>query len=102
MIVTATPPGFRPLVYSAAVKAGKNVFMEKPCCVDAPGFNLLMETNKLADEKGLKVGVGLQRRHQADYLESVPKIQDGVLGKLILLRPTGTAAASGTANASRA
>ena len=86
MIVTATPPGFRPLVYSAAVKAGKNVFMEKPCCVDAPGFNLLMETNKLADEKGLKVGVGLQRRHQADYLECVPKIQDGLLGKLIMLQ----------------
>ncbi len=35
-----------------AIKAGKHVFMEKPCCVDAPGFNKLMETNKLADEKG--------------------------------------------------
>jgi myo-inositol 2-dehydrogenase/D-chiro-inositol 1-dehydrogenase len=86
MIVTATPPGFRPLIYSAAIKAGKHVFMEKPCCVDAPGFNLLMETNKLADEKGLKVGVGLQRRHQADYLECIAKIQDGLLGKIILLR----------------
>jgi myo-inositol 2-dehydrogenase / D-chiro-inositol 1-dehydrogenase len=86
MIVTATPPGFRPLIYNAAIKAGKHVFMEKPCCVDAPGFHLLMETNKLAEEKGLKVGVGLQRRHQANYIESIARVRDGALGKLILLQ----------------
>ena len=33
--------------------------MEKPCCVDAPGFRMLMATNKLADEKGLEGGRGL-------------------------------------------
>ncbi len=86
MIVTATPPGFRPLIYSAAIKAGKHVFMEKPCCVDAPGFNVLMETNKLAEAKGLKVGVGLQRRHQANYLESIARVREGSLGKLMLLQ----------------
>ncbi len=86
MIVTATPPGFRPLIYSAAIEAGKHVFMEKPCCVDAPGFKVLMETNKLAEEKGLKVGVGLQRRHQANYLESIARVREGALGKLVLLQ----------------
>jgi len=86
MIVTATPPGFRPFVYNAAIKAGKHVFMEKPCCVDAPGFNLLMETNKLAEEKGLKVGVGFQRRHTPQFIETIEKIHDGALGKLILLQ----------------
>jgi len=86
MIVTATPPGFRPLVYSAAIKAGKHIFMEKPCCVDAPGFRTLMEANKLADEKGLKVGVGFQRRHTPSYVETIEKIHDGAIGKLILLR----------------
>ena len=86
MIVTATPPGFRPLIYSAAIKAGKHVFMEKPCCVRRPGFNVLMETNKLAEAKGLKVGVGLQRRHQANYLESIARVREGSLGKLMLLQ----------------
>ena len=86
MIVTATPPGFRPLVYSAAVKAGKHVFMEKPCCVDAPGFRTLMEASKLADEKGLKVGVGFQRRHTPQYVETIKRIHDGAIGNLILLR----------------
>ena len=80
MIVTATPPGFRPMIYSDAIRAGKHVFMEKPCCVDAPGFNLLMETNKLADEKGLKVGVGLQRRHSPGYIEGIAQIRGGANG----------------------
>ena len=86
MIVTATPPGFRPMIYAAAIQAGKHVFMEKPCCVDAAGFRKLMEANKLADEKGLKVGVGFQRRHTPSYVETIEKIHDGAIGKLMFLR----------------
>ncbi|OHB68587.1 MAG: hypothetical protein A2V70_05865, partial [Planctomycetes bacterium RBG_13_63_9] len=86
MVILATPPGFRPIHYKAAAEAGKHVFMEKPCCVDAPGFRSLMETNKLVDEKGLKVGVGLQRHHQDSYIEGMKQIHDGALGKLMFLR----------------
>jgi myo-inositol 2-dehydrogenase / D-chiro-inositol 1-dehydrogenase len=86
VVLMATPPGFRPIHYAAAIQAGKHVFMEKPCCVDAPGFRLLMETNKLADEKGLKVSVGLQRRHSREFLGKVKQIQEGSLGDLILMR----------------
>jgi hypothetical protein len=86
LVVMATPPGFRPQQYKAAVEAGKQIFMEKPCCVDAPGYRTLMEANKLADEKGLLVGVGLQRRHQPDYMETVKRIQDGALGDVKFLR----------------
>jgi myo-inositol 2-dehydrogenase / D-chiro-inositol 1-dehydrogenase len=86
VVVTASPPGFRPLIYKAAIEAGKHVFMEKPCCVDAPGFKMLMEANKLADEKGLKVVVGLQRRHSNNYKETIKRIHDGALGKITLLR----------------
>lgn len=86
VVILATPPGFRPIHYAAAIAAGKHVFMEKPCCVDAPGFRSLMETNKLADEKKLKVAVGLQRRHSAEFIEPVKRIQDGSLGDLTLLR----------------
>jgi len=86
MIITAASPGFRPIHYKAAIEAGKHIFMEKPCCVDAPGFRSLMETNKLADQKGLKVGVGLQRHHQAPYVEAVKRIKDGALGELKYLQ----------------
>ena len=86
MVILATPPGFRPFHYAAAIKAGKNVFMEKPCCVDAPGYNLLMEANKMAVEKGLKVGVGFQRRHTPSYVETVKRLHDGAIGQIMLLR----------------
>ncbi|MGO9115193.1 MAG: Gfo/Idh/MocA family oxidoreductase [Thermoguttaceae bacterium] len=77
MIIQATPPGFRPAHYEYAINAGKHVFMEKPCCVDAPGFNKLMKANKLADEKGLKVVVGLQRRHDSGYQGGIQEIHEG-------------------------
>src|SRR5262245_13488961 len=34
MVILATPPGFRPLHFKAAVKAGKHIFAEKPVAVD--------------------------------------------------------------------
>ena len=86
LVVLATSPGFRPIHYDAAIKAGKHVFMEKPCCTDAPGYRQLIETSKLADEKGLLVGVGLQRRHQPNYIETVKRLQDGAIGDLKCLR----------------
>ena len=86
MIIQATPPGFRPAHYEYAINAGKHVFMEKPCCVDAPGFNKLMKANKLADEKGLKVVVGLQRRHDSGYQGGIEEIHNGKYGELILAR----------------
>jgi predicted dehydrogenase len=86
VVVLASPPGFRPRHYKAAVEAGKQIFMEKPCCVDAAGYRILMEANKLADEKGLMVGVGLQRRHQPNYMETIAKIHDGAIGKVMFTR----------------
>jgi myo-inositol 2-dehydrogenase / D-chiro-inositol 1-dehydrogenase len=86
LVITATPPGFRPMVYEAAIKAGKHVFMEKPCCTDAPGYRKLVAANKMADEKGLKVGVGLQRRHEAGYLGGIRDIRDGKIGDFVFSR----------------
>ena len=86
MVVTAAPPGFRPVHFAAAIKAGKHVFMEKPCCTDAPGYRMLVEACKLADEKGLKVGVGLQRRHESGYLKGIEEIRNGKYGDVLFTR----------------
>ena len=83
MVILATPPGFRPFHFQAAVEAGKHVFMEKPVCVDSYGARLCLETAKKADEKGLKVVVGLQRRYDAEYRETIAKIREGLAGDII-------------------
>lgn len=86
LVINASPPGFRPFQFAYAIKAGKHVFMEKPVCVDAPGFRMVMEASKLADQKGLKVGVGLQRHHQASYIREIAEIKEGKIGDLMFLR----------------
>ncbi len=86
LVLMATPPGVRPPQYRAAVEAGKHIFTEKPLCTDAAGFRMLMEANRLAEKKGLKIGVGLQRHHQPNYRETVKRIQDGAIGRITFLR----------------
>ncbi|MGI9177377.1 MAG: Gfo/Idh/MocA family protein, partial [Pirellulales bacterium] len=83
LVILATPPGFRPFHFDAAVKAGKHVFMEKPVCVDAFGARLCLEAARLADEKKLKVAVGLQRRYQTNYREALAKVREGMIGDII-------------------
>lgn len=78
--ILAAPPGFRPIHYKAAAEMGRNVFMEKPCLVDAPGYRLFCEANRIADAKNLKVGVGMQRHHQDSYLQGMREIADGKYG----------------------
>ena len=86
MVILTTPPGFRPLHFETAVKAGKHVFMEKPVATDAPGIRRVLAANKLAKEKKLCVAVGLQRRHESGYQATIEKLQDGLIGDIILMR----------------
>jgi predicted dehydrogenase len=83
MIVTAAPPGFRPIHFDAAVKAGKHVFMEKPVCVDPWGYNVVCKAADMADQKKLTVVAGTQRRHRTRRRENLKRIHDGAIGKLV-------------------
>jgi len=86
MVVRAAPPGFAPQHFEAAIKAGKHVFMEKPVCVDGAGFRKFMDAAKLADEKKLKVVIGLQRHHESGYQGGIQAIKDGKYGEITQLR----------------
>src|SRR5947209_9327347 len=86
LVIIATPPGFRPIHFEYAVEKGKNIFAEKPIATDAGGVRRFLEAAAKAKEKNLKVGIGLQRHHQAPYIDTVKRIQDGALGDLILMR----------------
>jgi len=86
VVILATPPGFRPIHFAYAVEQGKNIFMEKPVAVDAPGVRQVLELARKAKEKNLKVGVGLQRHHQQAYIETIKRIHDGEFGDVRALR----------------
>ena len=86
MVILATPPGFRPLHFEAAIKAGKHVFIEKPVAVDAPGVRTVLATAVEAKKQSLCVGVGLQRHHHPLYRETMQRLQDGAIGDILSIR----------------
>ena len=85
-VILASPPGFRPAHFKAAVAAGKNIFTEKPVCVDGPGARIMYAAAEEAKRKGLKVAAGTQRRHHAGYIQTVKRIQDGAIGDVTAMR----------------
>ena len=82
IVVIATPPGFRPMQFEAAVTAGKHVFMEKPVAVDAPGYRRIRAANAEAKRKNLMVAVGHHLRHDKNHRAVMQQIHEGLLGDL--------------------
>ncbi len=86
VVLIATPPGFRPIHFEAAVNANKHVFMEKPLAVDGPGVRRILAAAKIAKQKKLNVVVGLQRHYQKIYTEWMDRIHNGVIGDIVASR----------------
>ncbi|TWU33291.1 Inositol 2-dehydrogenase [Novipirellula artificiosorum] len=86
VVILATPPGFRPQHFEAAVDAGKHVFMEKPVATDAFGVQRILSANAIAKQNNLAVQVGLQRRHEARYQQCIKRLHDGVIGEPLFAR----------------
>lgn len=82
LVISATPPGFRPLDLKAAIEAGKHVFMEKPAATDPAGIRSVIASAELAEQKGLAIVAGTQRRHQQHYVEILKRVQDGAIGEI--------------------
>ncbi|MBI5865135.1 MAG: Gfo/Idh/MocA family oxidoreductase, partial [Planctomycetes bacterium] len=83
LVILATPPGFRPIHLKAAVEAKKHVFMEKPVAVDPIGARSVIDSAELASQQGLGIVAGTQRRHEASYIETMKRIHDGAIGKIV-------------------
>ena len=84
--IFTTPPAFRWVFYKYAVEKGINVFMEKPVTADGYGTKKILEINKTAKKKNLKVGVGLMCRHSRARGAKAEKIQEGAIGDIVLMR----------------
>lgn len=86
LVVIATPPAFKPQQFEYAVNKGRHVFMEKPVASDAPGVRRVLDAVEESKKKNLMVAVGLQRRHEPKYMETIKRIHDGAIGDVIAQR----------------
>ena len=86
LVVIATPPGFKPQQFEYAINKGKHVFMEKPVASDATGVQRVLDAVQQSKKKNLMVGIGLQRRHEPKYIETIKRIHDGAIGDVIAQR----------------
>ena len=72
VVMLTTPPVFRPYHIEKCLKAGKNIFAEKPIAIDAVGLRKIYnELIPLADKAGLSVVCGTQMRYHSAIKETV-------------------------------
>jgi len=83
VVLLASPPHYRPDHIEAAVAAGKEIFCEKPVAVDATGVRRVEAACKIAAEKGLNVVSGLCWRYDQGMQETVARIHDGQIGRIV-------------------
>jgi myo-inositol 2-dehydrogenase/D-chiro-inositol 1-dehydrogenase len=83
VVLLATPPGFRPTHFSAAVNAGKNIFCEKPIATDAPGVRQVLEAVKLSKQKNLSLVAGFCWRYDDKIKATFKQVNDGAIGRMV-------------------
>jgi myo-inositol 2-dehydrogenase/D-chiro-inositol 1-dehydrogenase len=88
VVLLTTPPGFRPIHLKAAVEAGKHVFCEKPVAVDVPGIKSVLESAKLAKQKGTGLCSGYCWRYDQAKRETVKRIHGGDIGDVMAIHAT--------------
>lgn len=82
VVLLATPPGFRPQHFKAAIEAEKHVFLEKPMATDVPGVRSVMATAEAAKAKNLAVVAGFCWRYDAPRREFYKRIHEGAIGDI--------------------
>ncbi len=83
IILLASPPGYRPEHFSAAVEKGLHVFAEKPCATDLDGIQKFLKANEVAKKKGLSILGGFCYRYSESTQELFKRIQDGAIGDIL-------------------
>ena len=91
VVVLENIPAFMPDQATAAVKAGRHVYMAKPVAADVPGCLQIAEAGKLAQEKGRCFFVDYQIPTDPVNIEVVKQIHDGGVGKIVQLATVAVA-----------
>ncbi len=85
VVLIANAAKFHPLHMTAALEAGKHVFVEKPHAVDPAGVKAVRAACDLARRKKLSVVSGLQSRFDPGYRETMKRIHDGAIGDIVAI-----------------
>lgn len=83
-VVIESPPYFHPEQVSAAVYAGKHVFLAKPIAIDVPGCKDIATAGKKATSQKLVFLVDFQTRANEFYREAVRRVHKGDLGRIVM------------------
>ena len=83
VVIIANAAKFHPLHMTAAIQAGKHVFVEKPHAIDPAGIKVVRAACELAKQKRLCVVSGLHSRYHPGYQETVKRIHDGAIGDIV-------------------
>jgi myo-inositol 2-dehydrogenase/D-chiro-inositol 1-dehydrogenase len=86
--IIACTSHFHPAYLKAAIEAGKHVFCEKPHSLDVPGLKLVQKVCEEAKRKGLAVVSGLCWRYDPGMRETIKRVQDGAIGKIMAVQET--------------
>lgn len=82
MVIHTTPPGLRKLTLREAVENGKHSFVEKPVCIDPSSYHHVLESGRMAKEKGLAIVAGTQYRRENSYIDAIKQLHDGIIGEV--------------------
>jgi predicted dehydrogenase len=88
VVILATPPGFRPAQFEAAVAAGKHAFVEITPAIDAPGVRSVLASSEMARQKNLSVVSGFVWRYDPALRAAVEQIRAGAIGEIRALYST--------------
>ncbi|MDO4570485.1 MAG: Gfo/Idh/MocA family oxidoreductase [Planctomycetia bacterium] len=88
VVLLCSTPFYRPIHLRAAVAAGKHVFFEKPAAVDPAGVRSVIESSKIAKEKGLTLVCGLCWRYHTAVQETMARVLGGEIGDILAIQET--------------
>ena len=82
-VIVATPVYLHPEHFEAAVRAKKNIYIEKPAGADVAGVKRLMAAADSADRK-LNIAFGFQQRYSPLYQKAKKLAESNGLGRLTM------------------
>ncbi len=88
VVLIANAAKFHPFHMSAAINAGKHVFVEKPHAIDPAGIQMVRSACEKAKTKKLAVLSGLQSRYWTGYRETIQRVHEGAIGDIISVQET--------------